>query len=488
VQPLATTDPRHIGDFSLDGVLGRGGQGTVYLGQDSSGGKVAVKVLNVQLAADADARRRFVREAEAARRVARFCTARVVDAGIADGQPYIVSEFIPGPALDSLVRNEGARSGSGLERLAVATLTALAAIHRAGIVHRDFKPSNVIMGTEGPVVIDFGIARTLDQTVTSQVIGTPAFMAPEQFMGGAVGPEVDLFSWAGTMVFAATGQHAFTGDTMPALMRAILDTEPDLTGVPADLRPMLEKCFAKDPGNRPNADEVLRWLTGEQHPHQDSDQPTTSLTAGALPPPGRPRTKLLDAAPGSAAGRPPNVLLAAAAPGTMVVAMLLGFLSMPVALDSDDLVEIAFGLFFLSTPMLGMAVWRHHIGARIALCSTFPLGLVYLYWGFSLDADWGLPEALFVLVPTVLQGVAIALAAAFLWRMGQITAVFGIVAGTSLVVFGAIRLLDALPDVDIDVDLVAVGVIGIIAISIWSILLGTKLVRRSLRGRQLASS
>ncbi|MFI7133869.1 serine/threonine-protein kinase [Nonomuraea sp. NPDC050153] len=257
-------DLRQIGPYRLVGVLGRGGQGTVYLGQGSSNEQVAVKVLHAGAAADENARRRFLREAEAARQVAPFCTARVLDTGLVGGRPYIVSEHIPGPSLDLLVRTEGPRSGSGLERLAVATLTALAAIHRAGIVHRDFKPHNVIMGPEGPVVIDFGIARVTAQTATHSVVGTPVYMAPEQFGGAPVTPAADLFSWATSMIYAATGQQAFRGDTFPVIMHAILTRDPDLSSVPQELRPTLAACLVKDPTARPSAAALLRRLTGDE--------------------------------------------------------------------------------------------------------------------------------------------------------------------------------------------------------------------------------
>ncbi|WP_449062977.1 protein kinase domain-containing protein [Planomonospora algeriensis] len=260
---LSANDPQRIGAYRLVGVLGEGGQGTVYLGQTASGRRVAVKVLHTRMAAEAGVRERFEREAALARRVAVFCTAQVLEAGVSDGRPYLVSEYVPGPSLQQLVTGEGPRTGSGLERLAVATATALAAIHRVGIVHRDFKPANVIMGPEGPVVIDFGIARILEAGVTSSaLVGSPGYMAPEQLSDQPAGPPSDMFAWAATMVYAATGHPAFTGQHPAAVMNAVMGGEPNLNGVPRGLHSLLVSCLAKDPAARPTADQVLATLTG----------------------------------------------------------------------------------------------------------------------------------------------------------------------------------------------------------------------------------
>ncbi|WP_433369273.1 serine/threonine protein kinase [Streptosporangium sp. CA-115845] len=247
----------NYGEYVVAGTLGSGGQATVHLGVGPDGERVAIKVLLDSIARDPDALRRFEREAAAARRVAPFCTARVLHTGVNGGRPYLVSEYVPGPSLHSLVRTDGPRTGSGLDRLAVATLAALVAIHRAGVIHRDFKPSNIIMGPEGPVVIDFGIARAADHLLTHNAMGTPAYMSPEQFEQHEPTPATDLFSWALTMIFAATGRRAFPGEAMPALMYAILTTEPDLTGVPSGLLPLLRDCLAKDPAARPTAAALL---------------------------------------------------------------------------------------------------------------------------------------------------------------------------------------------------------------------------------------
>ncbi|TYB65992.1 protein kinase [Nonomuraea sp. PA05] len=261
-----------IAGYRLTAFLGEGGQGAVYLGLSPSGDEVAIKVLHARMSDDAEARRRFFRQVELARRVAPFCTARVLDMGMHDERPYIVSEYVRGDSLERVVRRDGPRTGGGLERLAVATATALAAIHRAGVVHRDLKPGNVILGPEGPVVIDFGISRALDHAVTQTgAVGTPGYMAPEQVRMDPVGPAADVFSWAATMVFAATGRRAFSGDSVAAVLRALLYEEPEVAGVPGALRGLVVTCLDKDPGRRLTADELVRVLTGGDGPEVTRD-------------------------------------------------------------------------------------------------------------------------------------------------------------------------------------------------------------------------
>ncbi len=260
---LRSGEPESIGDYRISTLLGEGGQGTVYLGRSADGTQVAIKLLHARFSPDAEVRRRFLREAEVAASVAAFCTARVISTGMAGDRPYIVSEYVPGPSLDHLVKTDGPRTGSGLERLAVATLTALASIHQVGIVHRDFKPANVILGPEGPVVIDFGIARALDHmTSSTHLVGTPAYMSPEQFTEAPVTVASDMFSWASTMVFAATGRMAFPAKAVPAILHAILNGQPDVSGVPDPLRAIVLACLAKEPSARPPAARLLRDLTG----------------------------------------------------------------------------------------------------------------------------------------------------------------------------------------------------------------------------------
>src|SRR5690349_14794904 len=259
--PLRDTDPREVGGYRLLGRLGEGGQGVVFLALGPAGSRAAVKLLAPTT--DPLVRSRFLKEVAAAQQVAGFCTAQVLDAGIFERRPFIVSEYVSGPSLVEVIQRHGPRSGVVLERIAVATLTALGAVHAVGMVHRDFKPGNVLLGPDGPVVIDFGLAAVPGMTTVFSgevAIGTPAFMAPEQLAGTRATASADMWSWAVTMVFAGTGELPFKGDSLTATAYAILHSEPHVGGLPEPLGWLVQRCLNKDAASRPSARDVLGEL------------------------------------------------------------------------------------------------------------------------------------------------------------------------------------------------------------------------------------
>ncbi|MEU0565088.1 protein kinase [Nonomuraea sp. NPDC005983] len=274
-EPLREGDPAAVGPYRLLGRLGAGGQGIVYLGQGPDGRPVAVKVLR-----EGRADERFAKEIEAARRVEPFCIAQVLDAS-GSGRPYIVTEYVEGPSL----QQAGRHAGADLQRLAVATATALAAVHQAGIVHRDFKPANVLLGPGGPRVIDFGIARPAGAgpSGASGIVGTPAYMAPEQLAGTPIGPAADVFAWGSVMVFAGTGSPPFGEDTLPAVINRVLHNEPRLGDLPQPLRAIVLECLTKDPVRRPSMQDVLLRLLGDPRPRPGNGVPAGAGFGGSGP-------------------------------------------------------------------------------------------------------------------------------------------------------------------------------------------------------------
>ncbi|MDI3388879.1 protein kinase [Streptomyces sp. B-S-A8] len=261
---LRSGDPETIGGYPLEGRLGAGGMGTVYLARTASGRRVAIKLIHQQFADDEEFRTRFRQEVSAARRVSGAFTAAVVDADPEGAHPWMATAYIEGATLSERITSGGPLGGAELRTLAVGLAEALRDIHRVGVVHRDLKPSNVVLSAEGPRVIDFGISRAADHqtlTMTGRVIGTPPFMSPEQLQAPRdVGPESDVFSLATLLVFAATGQGPFDADSPYLTAYQVVHEEPRLSAVPAELRAVVEPCLAKDPGARPSTDELLAQL------------------------------------------------------------------------------------------------------------------------------------------------------------------------------------------------------------------------------------
>jgi hypothetical protein len=237
--------------------------GRVYLGQSPTGQMVAVKLIRAELAGNPNFRRRFAQEVEAAKRVSGIFTAPVVDADPEGPQPWLVTAYVAGPSLADAVNDYGALPPDAVRMLAAGLAEGLRAVHAAGIVHRDLKPSNVLLASDGPRIIDFGISRARQSaslTGDAKVIGSPGFMSPEQAEGRAVGPATDIFSLGGVLAFAASGRPPFgTGSTAMLLHRVVYGTA-SLGYVPVELRPLIERCLAKDPAARPTTDQLLEEL------------------------------------------------------------------------------------------------------------------------------------------------------------------------------------------------------------------------------------
>ncbi|WP_406451228.1 serine/threonine protein kinase [Streptomyces sp. NBC_00876] len=275
--------PESIGGYAVERELGAGGMGVVYLARSRGGRAVAVKVARSELATDPHFRERFRAEVEAARSVGGFHTAQVVDADPAAAAPWLATAYIPGPTLSALVEAEGPMGEARLRQLGAALAEALAAIHRCGLVHRDLKPGNIIMASDGPRVLDFGIARALESTrltATGMAFGTPGFLAPEQAQGQQVGGAADVFA-LGAVLVAAAGGSAFGAGTPMGLMYRSVHEAPNLAAVPDGLRTILASCLAKEPAQRPTPDALLDLFVPGGAAHAPMEPPTPPLPSYA---------------------------------------------------------------------------------------------------------------------------------------------------------------------------------------------------------------
>jgi serine/threonine protein kinase len=260
VEPLTGDDPVQIAGYRLRARLGSGGMGRVYLALTPAGRPVALKVVRPELGDDAEFRRRFWQEVNAARRVHGLYTAQLVDADPEGTPPWLATAYVPGPSLQEMVATHGPMPEQAVFTLLAGVAEALAAIHAAGIVHRDLKPSNVLIAPDGPRVIDFGIARAADATAltgTGMLIGSAPFMAPEQVKGQAVTQAVDVFALGAVAAFAATGRSAFGEGASMAILYRVMHQEPDLAGCPPRLREVIGRCLAKDPAGRPSPAQII---------------------------------------------------------------------------------------------------------------------------------------------------------------------------------------------------------------------------------------
>ncbi|MFI7449090.1 serine/threonine-protein kinase [Nonomuraea sp. NPDC049714] len=256
-----TQTPERLGPYRLVRKIGEGGMGVVHLGLDGEGREVAVKVLHPHVAADLKARDRLTREVETMRRVRSPHVAEVVDAELVGGQPYVVTRFAPGRTLEATVLEEGALSARQLIRLTQGLCQALVAIHAAEVIHRDFKPSNVMLVDGEPLVIDFGIAHLVNATRLTQTgmfVGTPGYLAPEIIRDSEITQAADVHSLASTVFFAAVGAPPFGTGTFEAVCYNIMEGRAQLDKAPVWLRGWLLRALQVDPAARPNAHELLK--------------------------------------------------------------------------------------------------------------------------------------------------------------------------------------------------------------------------------------
>ncbi|MFG2886885.1 PQQ-binding-like beta-propeller repeat protein [Streptomyces sp. NPDC048297] len=309
VDQLTQHDPRRIGPFEVLGRLGAGGMGLVYLARSASGRRVAIKTVRTELAEDQLFRVRFTREVEAARAVSGFYTAAVVDADPRAAVPWLATAYVPAPSLEEIVNDCGPLPAQAVRWLAAGVAEALQSIHGAGLVHRDLKPSNVLVVEDGPRVIDFGIASGVSNTrltMTNVAVGTPAYMSPEQAKDSrSVTGASDVFSLGSMLVFAATGHPPFHGANPVETVFMLLREGPDLTGLPDELRPLIEVCMQMEATGRPSPADLQAQLA----PHLFGSGSDDSGTASAWLP-----EKAVALIEGRRGGRPP-VKLAPTTPG-----------------------------------------------------------------------------------------------------------------------------------------------------------------------------
>jgi serine/threonine protein kinase len=259
--------------------------GLVYLGRSTAGRLVAVKTIRAEFAEELDFRTRFAHEVAAARRVSGAFTAPVVAADPEADVPWLATAYIPAPPLSMLIGQCGPLPVAAVRWLTAGCAEALESIHGVGLVHRDFKPSNVLVSPDGPRVIDFGVARAAERislTLTRGAVGTPAYMAPEQARDTRRATTAsDVYSLGATALFAATGHGPYRGDSVMDVLVHLATEPPDLAGLPAELIDVVTACLERDPRTRPTSAAVLAHLATDGGPDENPFE-RVPLPAAAL--------------------------------------------------------------------------------------------------------------------------------------------------------------------------------------------------------------
>ncbi|MFV2197732.1 serine/threonine-protein kinase [Nocardiopsis sp. LOL_012] len=322
MKPLTSTDPRCLGGIELLGRLGRGGMGVVYAGRTDEDTLVAVKTLHPDGLSRDDLRERFDREATALGMVQGPGTAALLAVSeSSDEGPWLALEYVPGLDLATYLDRHDPLDAVAGAALGLVLANALTDIHAAGLLHRDLKPANVMLGPDGPKVVDFGLVAIGgaggDLTMTDMRLGTPRFMAPEQFTAPTqVTGAADVYALGAVLAYATSKRYPYDGPTPEALGFAVVnpDKAPDLSGVPAPLAPLAGELLAFAPGERPDLADVRARLTERLADAHLSPGAARALLAERTYVPGTGNT---DAVP--AARRPAPPTRAEPAPGPSVM-------------------------------------------------------------------------------------------------------------------------------------------------------------------------
>ena len=381
-------DPATIGSFAIQARLGRGAMGAVYLARSPGGRLVAVKVVRDELAGDDGFRARFAREIEAAQRVSGAFTAAVVDADPDADHPWLATEYLPGPTLQKAIDTSGPLMPGGVRSLAGGLAEALNAIHRSGLVHRDLKPSNIVLTDNGPRVIDFGIARALEDaslTATGVVIGTPGYLSPEQITGTTIGPPSDMFALGAVLVFAASGRGPFATGNPASLLHRIVHEQPHIPPLPDPLQDLVRRCLARDPAHRPTPAELLQSVGSPANTAVITPPPATIVApTKLLPDPPPPDTSAQHHAPAQpiASLRHPGTLQPAAPQHTgatfattrtrpaiiAVITTLLAAICMPRETPAPDPSGVVIGSIATAISLFfAIRHWRLVLRRRVVL-------------------------------------------------------------------------------------------------------------------------
>lgn len=273
-----------MGEYRLLSRIGEGGMGVVHLAQKPGGARVALKVLRPHVVGDDEARARLAREVNSLSRIRSRRVAEIVDADPWADVPYVATRYVPGLSLHDHVKDEGPIEGEDLTRFALELAAALDAVHRVGVLHRDVKPSNVLMEGRNPILIDFGLARVADDprlTHTGWLLGTPGYLAPEILYGEDATTASDLHALASTIAYAGLGRAPFGRGPAMAVMDRVRRGQHDLDGLPDHLRGVLERALDPDPVRRPTLVELRGWLDPDSYGQATRTRPAVGAAAGA---------------------------------------------------------------------------------------------------------------------------------------------------------------------------------------------------------------